>query len=122
MRGIILAHLGGNIAHGVAHAEIPVVVTGPQTIFIPGVMFVAPVVELVVIAARYRRAGGAVLAVSMAVALVFGIAFHYVLSTPKHVTAVPARPWQGPFRLTATLLVLVDAAVVAISTWLMRTV
>lgn len=46
------------------------------------VMFVAPLVALGLIAAGYRQAGGVVLAVSMAVALVFSIVFHYVLSTP----------------------------------------
>jgi hypothetical protein len=118
--GVVFAHVGVNTAHGIAHAEIPVVVTDLQTVFIAVVMFAAPLVALGLIATGHQWTGGTVLAVSMASALVFGLVFHYVLSTSDNVAAVPADPWQGSFRLTAALLVLVDAAGVVIGAWLMR--
>lgn len=118
--GVVVAHLGVNTVHGVAHAEIPVVVTDLQTVFIAVVMYVAPLVALGLLATGHQWTGGTVLAVSMAGALVFGLVFHYLLSTPDNVAAVPAGPWQEPFRLTAALLVLVDAAGMVVGTWFMR--
>jgi amino acid permease len=120
--GGFVTHLGVETAHGIAHVEIPVVVTGPQTVFIAVVMYVAPLMALGLLATDHRRAGGEVLAVSMVRALVFSVIFHYVPTTPDNVVTVPARSGQDPFRLTAALLVPVDVASIGVDMWLMRAV
>lgn len=118
--GVVVAHVGVNTVHGIAHSEVPVVVTDPQTAFIAVVMFGAPLVALGLLATGHQWTGSTILAVSMAGALVFGIVFHYLLSTPDNVAAVPAGSWQGPFRLTAALLVFIDGGGMGVGIWLMR--
>jgi|AntRauTorcE11898_2_1112593.scaffolds.fasta_scaffold43752_2 hypothetical protein len=116
---VVTAHLLVNAAHGLVHWVIPVALTPFQFGYVLVVVGCGPLVAL-----RYARRGsealaGAVLAASMVGSLLFGVAFHFVLSTPDHVHAVPVGAWHVHFEWTAVASAIVDAvgAVVGVRIW-----
>ena len=62
------------------------------------------------------RAGAWIVAASMAGALVFGLVNHFIVDGSDHVTHVAAE-WRSLFGVTAALLVVSEAAGVAIGVW-----
>jgi Na+(H+)/acetate symporter ActP len=105
---VVSAHLLTSAAHGVVHGIASVPLSGPQQAFVVAIVGVAPLVALGLMWQRRERAGLALLAASLAGSLCFGVAFHFVLSTPDHVHAVAGR-WRVPFGATASLVALADA-------------
>jgi len=63
---------------------------------------------------RLARAGLVLLVISMAGSLIFGVAYHYVVISPDHVSHLPPGDAQGLFRSTALLLVLTELFGVAV--------
>jgi uncharacterized membrane protein YcjF (UPF0283 family) len=67
--------------------------------------------------ARSRpRAGGWLVASTMAGALVFGIVNHFVISSPDHVNHVAAQ-WRMLFASTAVLLVITEGIGAVAGAW-----
>ena len=86
--GIVAIHLALNIIHGMAHARLEIGLNGFQNFFVAIVIVVAPLFAAYLIWKRNMRAGGALLAFSMAGALVFGVYYHFILPGPDHVTHI----------------------------------
>ena len=105
------------IAHGVAHYDLGVELSGFQTAYVVVVVGAAPVVAAGLLWAGWSRLGLILLAVSMAAALVFGIYWHYVADSPDHVSQLPEGKTQDLFRVTALLLVLSETFGVAVGLW-----
>src|SRR6266496_841064 len=114
---VVMLHAIIAIAHGVAHADLGVELSGFQTAYVVVVVGAAPVVAAGLLWTRWSRLGLILLAVSMAAALDFGIYWHYVADSPDHVSHLPEGNLQGLFRLTALLLVLSEASGVAVGLW-----
>jgi hypothetical protein len=74
-------------------------------------------VALALIRARRAWPGALLLFAAMLGALLFGLAYHYMLPGPDHVAHVPGGPWQLPFQITSALLVATEAAGTAVGAW-----
>jgi hypothetical protein len=107
---IILTHLVAAALHGAAHGTLAVP-AGKRggALLIAAAVFVGPLVALVGLLGRRRLAGALVLSASMAVALVYGLAFHYVLRTPDHVAHAPPGMWGAVFRFSAAGIAVLEA-------------
>jgi len=86
--GIILIHFAINVAHGVAHQQLAIGLNAFQEVFVVAVILVAPVYAAYLIWKGSFRTGGALLGISMAGALAFGVYFHFILPGPDHVTHI----------------------------------
>jgi len=104
----VLAHLVVSVVHGNAHQQLAVGLSSWQNIYVLTVIIIAPLIAMVLTWTRLARLGFLLLAASMAASLIFGIAYHYVVISPDHVSHLPPGDAQGLFRTTALLLVLTE--------------
>jgi hypothetical protein len=105
--GIALVHFAMNLAHAIAHTHLSIELNAFQKIFVAAVIVLAPLYAAYLIWKGKMRVGGALLALSMAGALVFGVYYHFVLSGPDHVTHInlPISPdMRDTFDVSAMLL------------------
>ena len=86
--GIVVVNLALNIIHGMAHARLAIGLNGFQNFFVAVVIVAAPLFAAYLIWKGNMRVGGALLALSMAGALVFGAYYHFILPGPDHVTHI----------------------------------
>jgi hypothetical protein len=114
----VLGHLAVTFVHGAAHAGAQVPMTLPANLFIYLVILAGPLAGLWLARSR-PRAGGWLVAATMAGALVFGIVNHFVISSPDHVNHVAA-DWRMLFGSTAVLLVITEGIGTAAGAWLRR--
>ena len=109
---IIFTHLALSIAHGVAHNHLAIALTIAQTIFVGTVVIAAPLVAAYFIWKRRLRLGGALLAISMAAALTFGVYYHFLAPGPdnvNHADSTKPANWRNLFEDTAMDLALIEA-------------
>jgi len=102
--GVILVHLALTLLHGLAHVHLGIGLTGAQEIFVAAVITVAPLVAGYLLWKGKQRIGGALLAVSMAGAFVFGIFYHFIAPGADNVNhRFPLSPanWTRVFYQTA---------------------
>jgi diadenosine tetraphosphatase ApaH/serine/threonine PP2A family protein phosphatase len=104
----VLAHLAVVLVHGIAHAEARVVLSTAAGTFVYAVILAGPIAGLALLRKAWR-AGCWVIAGTMAGALVFGVANHFCLAGPDHVSHVTPQ-WRPLFAATAVLLALTEAA------------
>jgi hypothetical protein len=120
LSAVVLIHLVISIVHGQAHTGGQVGLTAAQSTFVYSVILAAPLVGLAMVPWR-PRAGAAIVTASMTGALVFGLINHYFINGPDHVAHVAAA-WRTQFGVTAALLVVSEAAGVAIGIWSVKQV
>jgi hypothetical protein len=109
--GIVLIHFAINVAHAVAHKQLAIGLNSFQKIFVAVVIVVAPLYAAYLIWKGNFRAGGALLALSMAGALVFGVYYHFILPGPDHVTHINlpiSLDMRDIFDVSAVLLALFE--------------
>jgi glucan phosphoethanolaminetransferase (alkaline phosphatase superfamily) len=109
--GIVVIHFATNVAHGIAHQHLAIGVNAFQKAFVAAVIVVAPFYAAYLIWKRRMRAGGALLALSMAGALVFGVYYHFILPGPDHVTHINlpiSLDMRDIFDVSAVLLALFE--------------
>ena len=116
----VIVHLVVSIVHGRAHERLVVGLSNWQNIYVMTVIVVAPLIAVALIWTRYARTGLVLLVISMAGSLIFGVAYHYVVISPDHVSHIPPGEAQGLFRMTALLLVLTEVFGVAVGLWGLR--
>ena len=116
LAGIVLAHLLISVVHGSAHTNAHVALSPAGNVFVFAVILAGPLVGLGLLWPS-RRTGAALIAVTMAGALIFGVVNHFVLSSPDHVAHVDPQ-WRPLFVTTAVLLAATEAwgSVLAIQT------
>jgi hypothetical protein len=107
MVGVVLAHILISVVHGSAHTNAHVALSPAGNVFVFGVILAGPLVGLGLMW-PYRRLGAALVAVTMAGALIFGVVNHFVLSSPDHVAQVDLQ-WRPLFATTAVLLAVTEA-------------
>jgi hypothetical protein len=110
---IIALHAAVLLAHEVAHRQLGVDLALWQAVFAYAVIVAGPLLALALLWVR-PRAGFALLALSMAGALVFTTYHHYVGVSPDHVAHLPPGQTRGLFRWTAAALALLEAAGVVV--------
>ncbi len=109
--GIVLIHFAINMAHGIAHQHLAIGLNSFQKIFVVAVIVVAPLYAAYLIWNGNLRAGGALLALSMAGALVFGVYYHFIVPGPDHVTHINlpiSLDMRDIFDVSAVLLALFE--------------
>ena len=116
----VLAHLVVSIVHGRAHEHLAVGLSSWRNLYVLIVIVIAPLIAMLLIWTRLARAGLVLLVISMAGSLIFGVAYHYVVISPDHVSHLPPGDAQGLFRTTALLLVLTELLGVAVGLWGLR--
>ena len=116
----VLAHLVVSIVHGRAHDGLGVGLSNWQNMYVLIVIVIAPLIAMVLIWTRLARAGLVLLVISMAGSLIFGLAYHYVVISPDHVSHLPPGDAQGLFRTTALLLVVTELFGVVVGLWGLR--
>ena len=109
----VLVHLVVSVVHGVAHSEAHVPLSRTANFFVFGVIVAGPLVGLA-LAVWSERIGSWVIAITMASALVFGCANHFVLVGPDHVWQVAER-WRPMFTITAMLLAAIEGPASALA-------
>jgi hypothetical protein len=109
---VVLIHLVVSIAHGAAHSGAQVLLGPAGMLFVYVVIMAGPLVGIAV-AARLPQAGAAIVAVTMAASLVFGLINHFIIQGADHVAHV-APAWRTMFGSTAALLVVVEAVGTAV--------
>ena len=102
-------HFGGAIVHGVAHAHYEIPMEPWQKVFIAVVIVIAPGVAGLLLWLGRLRLGAWLLLVSMGGSLLFGMAFHFLLVGPDHVSSVNMEGWGATFQATAFLLAVTEA-------------
>ena len=112
---VVLTHLAITSIHGRAHEGAHVPLSFAGTLFVYIVILAGPLVGLGL--SRWRlRAGAWIVATTMAGAFVFGLVNHFLIDGSDHVANVAAQ-WRSLFGATAVLLLLSEAAGVAIGLW-----
>ncbi|MGZ5436062.1 MAG: hypothetical protein ACXWID_06705 [Pyrinomonadaceae bacterium] len=101
--GIILAHLGISVFHGVAHQGAMVALTTFGSVYVLVVITLAPLVAGALLFTRWARIGALLLALSMLGSLAFGGWYHFLSATNDHVSQVHG-PWRSTFLWTAIVL------------------
>ena len=106
---IVLAHLLVNIVHGTAHFTLQILLGPAGTVFVLGVIGIAPLLAMSLLWTRHQRFGLLLLALSMAGSLLFGLYNHFVAMGPDHVGEQGSNSWGAAFAITAYLLLLTEA-------------
>ena len=118
----VLAHLVVNLLHGNAHTSLGVGLSSWQTVYVLGVILLAPLLALALSFTRYLRAALWLLLLSMLGSLIFGFLYHYIIISPDHVAHLPVGDARGLFRTTALLLLVTEALGVVVAGKALRTV
>lgn len=108
LAAVVIVHLLVSLVHGAAHSGANVALGPAGTLFVYVVILAGPLVGLAV-AWRQPRIGAAVVALTMAGSLVFGLVNHFIIQGTDHVAQV-AVAWRSLFASTAALLAVIEAA------------
>lgn len=105
---VVLVHGLILVGHDLAHRRLGVGLAPWQIGFADIVIVAAPLVAAGLVFTRHARAGFALLAISMAGALAFGVYHHYVAVSPDHVLHLPAGDARLLFQVTAAVMALLE--------------
>jgi hypothetical protein len=118
LTAVVLVHFAINIVHGRAHTGARVPLSSAAALFVYLVILAGPLAGLGVW--RWRpQLGGRIVAACMGGALLFGLINHFIIDGSDHVAHVAAE-WRPLFGVTAGLLIVCEAAGVAIGIWSVR--
>ncbi len=113
---VIVLHLGVTVAHAIAHWQAQVTLSRPALSFVLTIVLIGPVVGLIIQRTAYPRGGAWVIAATLAAAFYFGLANHFLILGPDHVTHV-AEARQGLFETTALLLFVTESFGSVVAAW-----
>jgi hypothetical protein len=106
---IIIAHLAINYFHGAAHVTLSIGLSDWERYYVAIVILLAPLLAGIMLLSQFRRAGGWLLAASMAGALVFGIYKHFIAAGADNVFTLASSATSLQFQITAVLLAIFEA-------------
>lgn len=121
LNGILLAvvvvlHLGVTAAHAMAHVLAQVTLSRLALSFVLTIVLIGPLMGLIMQRTIYPRGGAWVIAGTLAAAFYFGLASHFFILGPDHVTQV-TEAWRGLFETTAVLLALIEFFGSGVAVW-----
>lgn len=118
---VILTHFAAAVVHGIAHGVLAVPAGGGAGLLvIAAAVYVGPLIALVALFLRRRMVAGPVLSASMAAALAYGLAMHYMLHTPDKAAYASPGFWGLVFRVSAVAIAVLEAGGVVAGVLLMR--
>ena len=106
---IVLVNLLINMVHGAAHLKLQIDLNGAEKLFVAVVILAGPLLALALLWTPWQRLGFALLALTMAGSLAFGLYHHFMAMGPDHIGAQVAGVWGTTFVITACLLFLAEA-------------
>lgn len=106
---VVLAHAGVVFWHLVLMAKITPGLTEHQMLAATAAINLVPAIAVVLLWAHFLRLGGFLLFLPLAVGLGIGGNEHFVTSGPLNVFHMATTPWVLPFRVTAVLLLVLEA-------------
>ena len=118
MAASVLVHLLVSMIHGAAHTWASVPMSLAANLFVFVVILAGPLIGLG-LSFRTKLYGGVVVALTMGAALVFGVANHFFIDSPDHISHI-ATPWRSLFVTTAVLLTITELLGLAIALRLIR--
>src|SRR5262245_20804855 len=118
---VVLAHIAVSLPHSAAHLVEEIWLPPVANAFVVLVILLAPFVALGLLYTRRQRAGALLLFGSMLGALLFGIAYHFILPGADNIAQAPPGAWHTPFVLTSVLLAVLEAAGVVVGAWMLYT-
>ena len=113
--GVVAVHLTLTLAHGWAHASIPVPYADWQGVYAGIVLFLVPVGGVLTVLGGRVRVGYWLVLVAGVGGVAFEGLFHFVVHSPDHVASVEGG--AALFATTAVLTTLGDALLVAVAGW-----
>jgi hypothetical protein len=102
-------HFAGALVHGAAHEHYEIPMEPWMKVYIVVVITIAPAVAGILLWRGRLRPGAWLLLISMGGSLLFGMAFHFLLVGPDHVSSVNMEGWGATFQATAFLLAVTEA-------------
>ena len=116
----ILLHGAVALLHDAAHRFVPVSL--PPVKYAIAYLFVGilPLVALVLLWTRWRRAGIRLLLLSMAGSLAFAGSLHFLFHNPDHVSLIAQGAWTPVFQWTAAALAATEAFGCWFAFWLSK--
>jgi hypothetical protein len=115
----VIGHAAVNLPHAAAHVAQDIWLPPAANAFVVLVILLAPFVALGLLYTRRQRAGALLLFGSMLGALLFGIAYHFVLPGADHIAQVPPGAWRTPFVVTSVLLAMLEAVGAVVGAWML---
>jgi hypothetical protein len=103
----VAVYLGVTVVHAVAHVHARVTLSNAAFLFIVTIVLIGPLMGLIMQRTAYPRGGAWVIAVTLAGALGFGLANHFVILGTDHKTHVP-EDWRVLFETTAVQLAVTE--------------
>ena len=114
---IVIAHALVATAHGLAHEHLAINLTFTQKLYVLVVITLAPIVSMILLWTRWRKAGPMLLLLSMLGSLIFGVVNHFLIVSADHVRHLPEGEWRLTFQITAVLLVVTEVLGCFVGVW-----
>lgn len=114
---IVMIHFVFNLAHGWAHEDKSVPVTAAMYAFIIPVILIGPFIAWFLIWTRKEKWGYLLLALTMAGSFFFGLAYHFLIDGPDHVTHVQGGVGASVFLWSSVALAAIEALGAGIGVW-----
>ena len=107
---LVLVHFMAALWHGDAHTVLEINLSAVKTLFIYLVIVLAPLAGAILLWTRYYFVGIAVVTISMASSLAFGVYHHYILISPDNIAHLPggSPADQAQFINSAALIALLE--------------
>lgn len=86
---LVLIHHGIAYVHGGAHEQLQIPMATWQDLFINLVILIVPLIGVVLVWTKWSRWGLFAIMWAMVGALIFGVAHHYALTSPDHISHLP---------------------------------
>ena len=117
---IVILHLAVVMVHGKAHQQLHIDPSTWQRVFIVTVILIGPVLAMVLLWTRFRKIGYVVLLATMAGALAFGLAYHFLVHGSDNALELQSGPWESLFRSTSIWLAVTEVAAVVWSVFALQ--
>jgi hypothetical protein len=114
LAALVVIHFFVAVVHGVAHGAAHISLSLPALAFVIVVIQLGPLAGLALMRPQ-PRIGAAIVAVSMAGALLFGLVNHFMLPGADHVMSVDTH-WRMLFGSTAVVLAITEAGAAIVGT------
>ena len=109
----MLAH----VLHGISHFEHQVPLDVWQWAYVIFIVFLAPVVAAVLLWTRLRLVGAWLLLASMVGSLIFGLAFHFLISGPDNVFTLNPGAGREAFVVSVVLVAFTEVLGCVVGVW-----
>jgi hypothetical protein len=106
---IVLGHCGVVVWHLLMLARLHSMLSSSQILLIASLVNLIPFTAVILLWTQFRKIAGWLLLVSLGIGLLIGTYEHFLSPSPDNVFRLAQGGWALQFRITAVLLVLIEA-------------